>query len=71
MEKERLHTPGSRVLMLERFRSNRNADVLEGIIKKVDTTRGASFCYYIEFESGTKGWYGKWDIANRYEVIPK
>ena len=71
MEKETLHTPGSRVLMLERFRNARNADVLEGIIKKVDTTRGASFCYYIEFDSGTKGWYSKWDIANRYEVTPK
>lgn len=68
MEKETLLAPGCTVEMLERFYSPRNADVRKGTIKKVDVSHGASFCYYIVFESGTKGWYSKWDITNCYDV---
>lgn len=68
MEKETLLAPGCTVEMLECFCSPRNVDVRRGIIKKVDTSHGASFCYYIVFESGAKGWYSKWDIANRYSA---
>lgn len=68
MDKETLFAPGCKVEMLERFRKPNNADIVRGTIKKV-VPGDPAFCYYIEFSSGAKGWYSKWDVMNKYVPI--
>lgn len=59
---------GCTVEMHQDFRKPSNSDLLRGVIKKADPSNPL-LCYYIEFESGAKGWYGMRDVESRYAPI--